>query len=890
MPAHIFLSHASADDNLVDPMIAAIQKAGFEVWADHLGLHPGDSWSGSIDQMLNECEAVIFALSPNSAQSKYCTAEWQKALMLKKRLYIARIAPITIPATPTRLVIEQHADLTQNWDAGLAELIDALQDKRALDPTSPVTAAPRKIAGYFPHYYLDLPLIGRDEDMKNVRNHLNGGGTRVTVVLGMGGVGKTRLAVEIAALADPTKFPDGVIWHKIEEMTSPDRLTELVRDHLGLPLTSEPDAVWQEAGKRRALIILDNAEACKQPEAYARLVNGTDISGGTRFLMTSRLDWPNLQHRQRHDLRQPDLDAATAILGKMIEQHPPRFSLNGHEREIAEAAQRHPRLMEYAVRWADKFPADKVLATLHELKGRSAEEALDDMVLKTVRQVESLPNGAAAITALRRLAVCRGGFTYAAAEQLMDDTEDLDLLVSWNLVGVKDERYEIDPLVIAAVGEDESAHRVHYDFYLALAWAHHEKQDYLGLDVESQNLEVAFEWALRVGDGEAGFWLMASCRAFLPNRLRYVQHMDWMLRVNTVLQGITNKPLWAMVQNDLGTVYLNHPLGSRRVNLQQAIEAFQAALTVRTAEVVPLDYAMIQNNLGVAYQDLAQMQDRVENLTRAIAAYHEALRFRTPQTMPYDYANTQINLANSHMKLAEVQDPVENLTRAIAAYHEALRFLGPTSAPLNYGLTLNNLGVAYHDLSKVQDRVDNLKRAIETYREALHFRTPDTAPHGYAQTQNNLGSAYMKLAEVQDLADNLTQAIASYNEALLLLRPDSTPLDYAMIQHNLGITYRALAKAVDREINLDLAITAFTEALRFYTPDTSPYNYIYSLLNRAAAYEDQGNLKATAVALRDAIQVAAVLGEDEWVAKYTEVAEQVEAKLREGHESLMSSE
>jgi hypothetical protein len=56
--------------------------------------------------------------------------------------------------------------------------------------------------------------------------------------------------------------------------------------------------------------------------------------------------------------------------------------------------------------------------------------------------------------------------------------------------------------VEAVLRPDGSAYSPHYDYYYALARKHHEAQDYLGLDIESANLEVAFEWAISTSDGE----------------------------------------------------------------------------------------------------------------------------------------------------------------------------------------------------------------------------------------------------------------------------------------------------------------------------------------------------------------------------------------------------
>ncbi|MDA2915165.1 tetratricopeptide repeat protein, partial [Acidobacteriia bacterium AH_259_A11_L15] len=80
----------------------------------------------------------------------------------------------------------------------------------------------------------------------------------------------------------------------------------------------------------------------------------------------------------------------------------------------------------------------------------------------------------------------------------------------------------------------------------------------------------------------------------------------------------------AMTQNNLGIAYGDLPTGDRGENLGKAIAAYEAALTVRTREQFPVQWAGTQNNLGVAYKNLPT-GDRGENLGKAIAAYEAAL-------------------------------------------------------------------------------------------------------------------------------------------------------------------------------------------------------------------------------------------------------------------------
>ena len=87
---------------------------------------------------------------------------------------------------------------------------------------------------------------------------------------------------------------------------------------------------------------------------------------------------------------------------------------------------------------------------------------------------------------------------------------------------------------------------------------------------------------------------------------------------------------WATLQNNLANAYSDRILGDRRDNLEWAIAAYGAALTVHTHEAHPIDWAMIQNNLGTAYSERLA-GDREENLDRALAAYTASLTERTRQ-------------------------------------------------------------------------------------------------------------------------------------------------------------------------------------------------------------------------------------------------------------------
>ena len=94
-----------------------------------------------------------------------------------------------------------------------------------------------------------------------------------------------------------------------------------------------------------------------------------------------------------------------------------------------------------------------------------------------------------------------------------------------------------------------------------------------------------------------------------------------------------------MTQNNLGTAL--RTLGQREsgtARLEEAVTAYRDALTERTRERVPLDWAMTQNNLGTALWTLGQRESGTARLEQAVTAYRDALTERTRERVPLDWA------------------------------------------------------------------------------------------------------------------------------------------------------------------------------------------------------------------------------------------------------------
>jgi predicted ATPase/DNA-binding SARP family transcriptional activator len=130
-------------------------------------------------------------------------------------------------------------------------------------------------------------LIGRDATVAEVTTLL--GTHRLVTLIGPGGIGKTRLAVEVARMLLPA-YPDGAWVAELAPLTDPALVPVTVALALGLKLTvgaESPERVAAALGAKSLLLVLDNCEhvieiAARMAEALLR------ANPRARVLATSR--------------------------------------------------------------------------------------------------------------------------------------------------------------------------------------------------------------------------------------------------------------------------------------------------------------------------------------------------------------------------------------------------------------------------------------------------------------------------------------------------------------------------------------------------------------------------------------------------------------------------
>ena len=155
-------------------------------------------------------------------------------------------------------------------------------------------------------------LVGRDEEIERLGAVLARPGMRLVTLTGAGGIGKTRLAVQVAAEL-PDEFPDGLWWVGLAPVGCGEEVLGAIAQVLGV---REGEGAGLERtllarlDGRRMLIVLDNAEHLL-PDVADVVVRLLAASDRLVVLATSR---ERLQLSAEHVYPVPPLSAADAVV------------------------------------------------------------------------------------------------------------------------------------------------------------------------------------------------------------------------------------------------------------------------------------------------------------------------------------------------------------------------------------------------------------------------------------------------------------------------------------------------------------------------------------------------------------------------------------------------
>jgi predicted ATPase len=406
-------------------------------------------------------------------------------------------------------------------------------------------------------------FIGRESEVAEVQAVIKA--HRLMTLTGVGGVGKTRLALEVAArLAD--EFPDGVWFFDLAAVADPAAVPDAVATVLGIiqqPGQSVANSVAAALEGRVRLLVFDNCEHVL--DAAADLIEAILAASATTKMVATSREGLGIADEQLWPV--PSLDvgagvdsAAVALFVERAQSVSPRFTVgeDGEAAAVVEICRRLdgiPLAIELAASRMAAMTASEVRDRLDQRfrllvgsrRGLARHHTLRHAVAWSYELLDDTEKAL-----LERCSVFAGGFDLqsACAVSGSDDPDDfatldlLDALVRKSLL-VADRssgrtRFAMLETIrqfaeeqLVARGEASQIRAAHSRYFagreadiLALWDSPHQRTAYDWFTIELPNLRTAFRWAADHGDLDVAATL-ASYTGLLGAAVQTLEPIAW---------------------------------------------------------------------------------------------------------------------------------------------------------------------------------------------------------------------------------------------------------------------------------------------------------------------------------------------------------------------------
>lgn len=682
---------------------------------------------------------------------------------------------------------------------------DTVQHAAAKAPPAPADRVasydPRHPPFYVPYHQKGKQVVGRDVALEKVRQQLTAGRRtaigQTALFQGLGGLGKTQLAVEYA-YNYRAHYPNGVIWLTADQDIDAQLVDLAVKTRWVAP-ESEHSVKLAIALRRlrsytECLIVFDNLE---QMEAIQRYL--PEHPAAPHILVTSRTEQPEftyvpidvldsaqslqllVQEAGREPNTEADHEAARAI-ANTLGGLPLALELAGAylARHLV-AWQDYLALLQHNLRTAlplrfaslTQHQAD-LYSTLRISEEVFAEEPRLREVLDVLTWSAAAPMGLdllAALMGIQEPTQLTGALGLGVALRILQQTPGTQAYGIHRLV--REVRREDAPLTDRARWAANLCLRIG-DWFESL------RKDFMQLSRFEAEIDHLVEWhrhadAVAPQQSSRLLWLQAY-PAFHRGQPQEIQRCVELALDEYQQHACEDRALLAHLYADLG--YAFKAVG----NSKRALKLAEKSLLIRRellGEQHP-DTARSLNNKASCYAALGNPKRALKLAKQSLEIRRELLGDRHPDT-----AISLNNMASYHDVLGNPRRALKLAVQALGIRRELLGERHPATAR-----SLNNIANYHAALGNPKCAMELAEQALAIRRELLGDRHPDTA-----KSLNNIANIHAALGNPTRAMELAEQALEIRSELLGERHPDTAISLHSMAAYLFQMRQPRLAHA-----------------------------------------------------------------------------------------------
>jgi tetratricopeptide (TPR) repeat protein len=639
------------------------------------------------------------------------------------------------------------------------------------------------------------PFVGRREEIAQISASLHDARCRLLTLVGLGGSGKSRLAIEVAR-RQLDNFMDGVFYVSLAGLEAEQSILPALAEAMGFHLTGFVEAMPQVINylrQKKVLLVFDNFEHLLG--ATGLVASLLEATPEIQVLATSRQE---LRVHGEHVFRiqglrfpaeEESVDPSTCDSIKLFVQcverskgdfQPTQADLHAIGR-ISRLVEGIPLALELSASWMNTMSAAAIAQSIErdvsflaaDLEGLATRHRSMRAVLERTWSMLSPTER----TALTRLSVFQGGFKRQAALQVaeVDDAMLRSLLGSSVITRHPLGRFSMHELVRILAGEKlastpgdrEKARDAHAQYFLEFMQAHENDivsgrlQEALK---EMKNIRAAYRWA---AERPLPWWIR---QAFWPVNMIYV------------VRGWFEEGIAAHMH----ALHALEPFrDAPEVEIAQGV--IHALLGILSAPTRGLDQA--QSHIDLSRRLLQGHKAPLERATADLAAlYFTDLRYRERERATMICEETLALFRACECMWGEVM--TLNIQGSIYIergwIHEAFEcFAQSHEISLRHNHTfglahaLDGLGRVAFYKGEYEGARQHFRKSLAEYRE-IDFRYRE------AEVQNFLADACLA-------AGSTEEALANYEGALQIYQKVGVSIDACEVQLDLAACFLQMA-------------------------------------------------------------------------------------------------